>query len=119
MVILSRDAILGAMDLATEDVDVPEWGGTVRIRTLTAAERDTFDASLSKGTGNNRTLDLANLRARLLALCIVNDDGSPVFSADDIAALGAKASLPLGRVFEAAQKLNGMLPTAVEDAVKN
>ena len=29
MALLGREAILGAVDLLHEDVDVPEWGGTV------------------------------------------------------------------------------------------
>ena len=30
--LLSRDAILQAQDLPHEDVEVPEWGGMVRVR---------------------------------------------------------------------------------------
>ena len=30
-IILNRDAILGAQDIPTEDIPVPEWGGSVRI----------------------------------------------------------------------------------------
>lgn len=34
MTILTKQAILTAQDLKTEDVAVPEWGGEVRVRTL-------------------------------------------------------------------------------------
>ena len=37
---LSKDQILGAVDFSFVEVEVPEWGGTVRIRGLSAAERD-------------------------------------------------------------------------------
>ena len=40
MTLLSKSAILCANDLQTEDVDVPEWGGTVRVRSFTGRERD-------------------------------------------------------------------------------
>ena len=119
MTLLTRAAILAISDLRTQDVDVPDWGGTVRIRTLTAGERDDFDASLSTGTGATRTLDLHNIRARLLALCIIDDAGNPIFTHDDVLALGGKSSAAVGVVFDAAQKLNGMLPAAVEVAAKN
>ncbi|WP_336869482.1 hypothetical protein [Sphingomonas sanguinis] len=42
--LLSRDAILAA-PIPTSDVEVPEWGGTVRIRALSARARvDLLDA---------------------------------------------------------------------------
>ncbi len=37
---LTGEEILGADDLPTEVVPVPEWDGTVIVRTLTGAERD-------------------------------------------------------------------------------
>jgi hypothetical protein len=36
MTLLSKTAILCANDLQTEDVDVPEWGGAVRVRSFIA-----------------------------------------------------------------------------------
>jgi hypothetical protein len=42
---LTRDAILQAPDLQGEDVAVPEWGGTVRVRGLSGAQRDAYEAS--------------------------------------------------------------------------
>jgi hypothetical protein len=35
MTLLSKSAILCANDLQTEDVEVPEWGGVVRLRSFT------------------------------------------------------------------------------------
>ena len=32
MTLLSKTAILAAQHLQTEDVEVPEWGGAVRVR---------------------------------------------------------------------------------------
>ena len=46
MTYLSRDAILQREDIKTEDVEVPEWGGTVRVRGMTGVQRDAFEASL-------------------------------------------------------------------------
>ena len=48
---LTRDEILGADDLKTESVKVPEWGGTVLVRELTGAERDEWEASVVKTNG--------------------------------------------------------------------
>ena len=40
---LTRDAILAAEDLRTEEVPVPEWGGSVIVRTLRGDDRDAYD----------------------------------------------------------------------------
>ncbi len=54
MNLLPRDLIDGADDLPVEDVEVPEWGGAVRLRTLTGSERDGFEASVVSQNGSNR-----------------------------------------------------------------
>ena len=36
---LTRDDILAADDMAYQNVSVPEWGGSVRVRTLCGADR--------------------------------------------------------------------------------
>lgn len=114
MALLTREQILGADDLPTEDVDVPEWGGTVRLRTLTGTERDAFEASSVQQAGKVRRININNIRARLVALCIVGEDGNRMFSDTDIKALGAKSSKALDRVFDAASKMNGLSDEDVE-----
>ena len=49
MSLLSKTAILTANDLQTEDVEVPEWGGAVRVRSFTGRERDAFESSMVRG----------------------------------------------------------------------
>lgn len=60
MTLLSKSAILCANDLQTEDVEVPEWGGAVRVRSFTGRERDAFEASMVRGEGKDRKVDLTN-----------------------------------------------------------
>lgn len=47
MPILNRLDILGSDDLHLEKISVPQWGGDLFVRILTAAERDAFEASVS------------------------------------------------------------------------
>ncbi|WP_119728335.1 hypothetical protein [Thermomonospora amylolytica] len=115
MALLTKDQILAADDLTTEDVEVPEWGGTVRVRTLTGAERDRFEESMAQTRGKSVKTNLANLRARLVALCVVDEDGKRLFSDSEAAALGRKSAAALDRVFEAARKLNRMTEEDVEE----
>jgi hypothetical protein len=117
--LLGRAAILAAQDMGTEDIEVPEWGGSVRIKTLTGAERDEWEQSVTVGKGRNREVAIANLRAKLLVIVIVDENGKAVFDYSDIQALGKKSAKALERVFDAARKLNGLTDEDVEELAKN
>ena len=116
---LTRDAILKAHDLPTEDVEVPEWGGVVRVRGLTGAERDAFEQSIVEQRGKNTRMNLRNIRAKLVALTVVDEEGNRVFSDEDAEALGKKSAAALDRVFAAAQRLSGLRPEDVEELAGN
>ncbi|HEV8639646.1 MAG TPA: hypothetical protein VGV13_00930 [Methylomirabilota bacterium] len=119
MGLLTRDAILAAPDLATERVQLPEWGGEVLVRGLTAQERDEFDLSCFEGAGRDRRANFANLRARLGARTIVDEAGARLFTDADVAALGGKSGAALDRIYEVAQRLSGLRPRDVEELVGN
>jgi hypothetical protein len=116
MTLLTRDAILGAQDLKIEDVEVPEWGGTVRVRMMTGAQRDALGASMVTAGGKP---DMHKYRIGLVAACIVGDDGVPMFAADEVALLAGKSSVALDRVYRVAERLNDSSAVGVEAAEKN
>lgn len=116
---LSKDEILESHDLVTEDVDVPEWGGTVRIRTMTGAERDGFEASMLGKEGEQQKMDYTNLRARLVSLTAVDERDVRMFEEKDVAFLGLKSAAALNRCFAVAQRLNGLSKEAVDSMAKN
>lgn len=101
--ILNRDQILAADDLTRETVEVPEWGGTVVVSTMTGTQRDAFEASIVLADGR---ADLRDMRAKLAVACIVDEAGAPVFSHGDISSLGRKSAKALERVAKVAQRLN-------------
>src|SRR5574341_2352955 len=107
-VLLSRDAILAAVDVQTEDVPVPEWGGTVRVRGLTGTERDQYELWIVQGKGRNRDINIRQSRAKLVMMCVVDGDGKRLFDEADIVALGRKSALALPRVFDKAGALSGL-----------
>jgi hypothetical protein len=119
MALLGRDTILSAPDLPRETVPVPEWGGEVLVRGLTGAERDAFEESCYTGRGKDRRENFANLRARLVALAIIGEDGTRVFAEADVKALGGKSAAGLDRVFAVIQRLNGLRERDVEDLAGN
>lgn len=114
--ILSRDAILGAQDLKTKDVPVPEWSGEVRVRTMTGAERNAFGASL---VGTDGKVDQTRYVTQMLVRCIVDEDNQPIFTVADVEALGTKSAIALKRVLDAADELNSIGEEEIKAAEKN
>lgn len=121
--VLTAAEILAAVDLAVEEVEVPEWGGVVLVRGLTGTERDAFEQSVvvvdGAGKGRRVHTNLANFRAKLAARCMVDEAGGLLFSEDQVAALGAKSGAALERVFSVAQRLSGLTQEDVEELTKN
>ena len=119
MTLLSKTAILTANDLQTEDIEVPEWGGAVRVRRFTGRERDAFESSMVRGDGRDRKVDLTNMRARLVGLTVIDETDQRLFTDEEVDLLGAKSGAALDRVFAIAQKLNGLSGADVEELSKN
>jgi hypothetical protein len=116
---LTRDQILSAPDLKKERVEVPEWGGFVWVRGLTALERDRYDESLLKRVKGRRLIDATGARAKLVALTVTNEAGQRIFSDADVEALNAKSAAPIDRLFTVAQRLSAVTEEQIEDLVKN
>lgn len=117
--LLTKEEILQAEDLPTEDVEVPEWGGTVRVRTLKGFERDRFEESITEQQGKTTRVIAEHLRAKLVALSVVDQDGERLFDEQDVRRLSGKSARALDRVFAVAQRLSGISNDDVEELVKN
>jgi hypothetical protein len=112
---LTRDAILAAVDIVTETVDVPEWGGKVLVKGLTGQQRDAFERTMTEQRGKKVETNLANFRAKLVVWSVVDEGGNRLFSAADAEALGRKSAAALQRVFEVASRLSGLSVEDVEE----
>ena len=117
--LLTRDAILGASDITTENVKVPEWGGTVRVKGLTAAQRDVFESQVMTMRGKDVSVNMSGIRALMASMAIVDDNDKPVFTKADVKALGEKSGAALDRVFEAVTRLSGLSDGDVEELAGN
>ncbi|OSM43459.1 hypothetical protein [Nesterenkonia sp. PF2B19] len=117
MTLLSKSDILGADDLPTRDVEVPEWGGTVRVRGLTGQGRDAFEMKMAASRKNLGAVD--DVRASLAAKCIVGEDGERMFTDKEVVQLGRKSGAALDRVYGAIRELSGMDEGAAEEAVED
>ncbi|RQM44751.1 hypothetical protein EHZ19_26985 [Paraburkholderia bannensis] len=110
---LTREMILAARDLESEIVEVPEWGGNVRIGVMSGKVREDLMDVLAERQ------PLSRFQALMLASTIVDEAGVPMFSADDVEQLRGKNTEVLVRLVEISMRLNKIGQTATEDAEKN
>ena len=118
---LGKEAILAAKDLKTEDVEVPEWGGWVKVGTMTGSQRDLFEKNMFiENEDGSQERNMHNFRATLCCMTIRNEQGKQMFKDKvDIENLGEKSGSALQRVFMVALRLNGMSKQDVDDLTKN
>lgn len=108
---LDAASILALQDLPTEPLFVPEWDGWVHVRTITAAERDLFEASFmnpAAAKAGKISYTFGDVRGRLAVLALVNPDGSQMFAPSQAKELAAKSAKALDRISDLARELAGM-----------
>lgn len=113
---LSKSDILNSKDVKTKTIHVPEWDGDVIVSTMSGYARDQFETSV---LGKNGGMNTTNIRAKLVAACLVDLKGNLLFTEGDVSKLGKKSCTALDRIFEEAQKLNHIGDAEVEKLAKN
>jgi hypothetical protein len=117
---LNREDILKAEDVETREVDVPEWGGVVRVKALNGYDRDAYQASMLQFQKNGQASpELGNMTAKLVSWAIVDDDGNRMFNELDIGRLGQKSAAALDRVSNVVAEMSGLTEKSVEAATEN
>ncbi|MCL1126708.1 hypothetical protein [Shewanella surugensis] len=115
MTLLSRESILKKADLSYENVDVPEWGGTVRVQELSGKQREEYELSMLVD-GEYQSTDF---KIKLLSRSLVDEGGDLLFNSDDIEKLSGKSSIVVNRLFDVANKLSHISVETLEEAEKN
>lgn len=80
MTYLSLDDIskaVAAADIATDDLDVPELGGTVRIRELSGALRNRLEAAVVAARGGD-SKQLNEVITAIVERCVIDENGQTV-----------------------------------------
>lgn len=113
---LTAADIIAAADLEPIVIDVPEWGGQVRMLPLSGSQRDSYEASCFKGQGKNVQMNLENVRAKLVGLTVVNENGERLFKSQiEVTQLGKKNAAVLNRLWKKAQEISGLDEEAVKE----
>jgi len=114
--VLTREQILGngELNLKTVDVEIPEWGGVVRLREMRGRERMEYEEFVSQeGVGS------ADVITKLIVLTAVDEKGTRIFTDEDAERLKNLGTSVLLKIFNAARELNMLTEEAVEKLEKN
>ncbi|GAA2985340.1 hypothetical protein [Streptomyces fulvorobeus] len=119
MALLTPDQISAADDRRWEDVPVPEWGGDVRIASMSGTDRNAYQKAMVVlgSNGKPQSIDLADQYARLLSKCLVDENFQRLYVTDkQVKALGAKNGAVLERLATIAKRVSGLGEEAAEAA---
>lgn len=117
---LTKDEVFAAQDLPTEDVECPEWGGALRVRGLTGAQRDAWEASIQKKLPSGEVVpDFEDIRAKFASRVVVDESGVRMFTDAEVKKLSEKSAVPLDRICDVGKRLSGMGDDAITVAEGN
>lgn len=111
------ESILGApSDLVEEIIDVPEWGCSVKIRSLTAAEQ----AKVVQSSADRKAGGLRETFAEVLAKTqFLYGVVAPKFSAPEVNLLHQKSGPGFARVSRALDRISGTTSEGVEETLES
>lgn len=118
MLRLRKDQIL-AVSPKLEEVEVPEWGGSVFIRPITLAEQARladFGVRFEKASFTDR---MRNITLRLVQWAVTDADGWPLFDEGDFEALMNKSASALLRLQDAILRFSGLTEESRKELEKN
>ena len=111
---LSKDAIAAKQETVTDVVEVPEWGGSVKVRAMTSREFNLVVEARGNRGGNRaarraKTPDSVykNIEVSMVAWCAVDEEGNRLFADEDIPMLEAKAAGVIHRIADVISGLSG------------
>ena len=112
-----REDILAFDDRRIEEVRA--FGRTLYVRSISAHERDCFEAGNSKREGGKMVPNPVDIRARFCVLVLCDADGKRIFTDADVPALTVKAVRELDKVWAVASKLNAIDDEDVKELAGN
>jgi hypothetical protein len=111
--LLNKQQIRDIDDLPSKIVHMPEWGGDIKIRTMSAKHRIEFE----KLNVNAKT-ELETIINLIMFSC-VNQDDSLMFDKNDFEFLSSKSAKSLMRIFEEAVGMSTLTEKKLEEKAKN
>jgi len=102
-----RDRLLAVKDFTLTPLEVPEWGETVFIKSLSVGDARKF------ADGNETNI------FQMLVSSLHDEQGEPLFTMEDVPFFESRSPKAIERISEAILEANGLNEDADEDAKKN
>jgi len=118
-VALNRETFLKPIEVPQEKLYVPELEDHIWVKGMTAADRGKFEKTFETPAGTKSKRKMREIRERLIIACVCNEDGTALFTEDDIEAIGRQPITMIERIVVFAQKLSGFSVDEVEAMAKN
>jgi hypothetical protein len=103
-----RERILARPNLKPVPLYVEEWEETVYIRRLSLDDQDALSQD---------GLSSADMTVSVLIAALVDDEGKPIFVAEDLEAIRAMPFVVVAKVFAKAANLNGLTTKELDEAM--
>lgn len=134
MALLNRNQILEAKDIKTKDIEVKEWGGTIRIKQLSAKEYNDITMNMvnirkmaAKQLSSKKNADenledainelaIKNQKILLLIKSIVDENMKPLFTEADLELLYQKNTNVIDKIIAEIEEFNA---NSIEETKKN
>lgn len=122
---LSLEDILTVQDREFVIEEVPEWGGSVKVRGMDTTTRTRYEAKMYKLTKNNKNLEDKEwqlMKIGVLAVCIYGENEQLLFDPSNQAQwelLGRKSPVVIDRLFELCMQLSGLGKAAEGESSAN
>lgn len=113
--VLNRESLLAASaDVPSQTVPVPEWGGAVIVRGMSAKELLAFQKTLEKPGGKAGEIDIdqESLAVKILIYCLFDADGNRLLDAGDEAVVQGMRGDVFQKLTRVAMQLNGYVSDA-------
>jgi len=117
MSLLNKAAILTSSDKTTEAVDVPQWGGSVVVGSLTGQQAEVVRHQLRQVESGK--VKPGTWLAQVVCFGVLDENGMRMFADTDVAAIAAKRLDVLELLAEKILALSGMTDSAKEAIEKN
>lgn len=116
---LTRDQFLKPVEIPREEVQLPELGGSVWVKGMSAADRSRFEKEFQTASGKSSKRRMAEVRERLVVACVCDENGNNILTTADVEDIGKQSIQVIERIVNVAQRLCGMSNEDVEQMAGN
>jgi hypothetical protein len=115
---LNKQDIFSRKPQLTE-LAVPEWGGSVWVRPITVEEQGKLGDLTRKYGDASRTVQFRECTIPLILWTVLDPDGIPLFTKDDVPALMNSPAAPILRIQDFVLKFSGLTEESRKELEKN